>query len=119
VGGRIADHLLHAGAGAALPLAAALSSLAGLLQPFHQVVSDRLQLLHVGDVPLRAQQRVGGLARLAGVCGVGGKMGLEAGDLPAQLAPAQALVALDSGKLVRLVVDLGPLARAAFEEAGA
>jgi hypothetical protein len=89
VGGRIADHLLQAGASAALPLAAALGNLTGLLQPLYQLIPNLLQLRHVGDVAFGAEQRVGRLAGLPGLRGVGGELRLEAGDLAAQLAPAR------------------------------
>lgn len=95
----IGGHLLERRAGPALALAAALGGGTGALQPIDQVVADRLELGHVGDVALRAKQRMGGLAGLSRVARIGGELGLQPRDLAAQLPPAEPLVSLDVGHL--------------------
>jgi hypothetical protein len=99
VSGGVGRHLLEPRAGAALTLAASLRRRPRSVEPLDQVVADLLELGHVRDVALRAKQWMGGLARLAGVAGVGGQLRLETGDLAAELLPADALVGDDLGQV--------------------
>jgi hypothetical protein len=103
VGVGIADHPLPLRPRAALTLTAPLRRLARRLQPLHQLVANRLELAHAGDVGLGAQKRMR-LALWAGLR-VGGELRLEAADLAPQLAPGGRFVggAADVGKA-------GPLA---------
>jgi hypothetical protein len=99
VRGGVRGHLLEPGAGAALAVAAAGRGNAGPLQTLDQVVANLLELRHVGHMPLRPQQRMGWLAGLSRVGGIGGELGLELGDLAAKLPAPQPLVAANLGKL--------------------
>jgi hypothetical protein len=107
----IAGHLLERRAGAALALAAAFGRGTGAAQPLDQVVADRLELGHVGDMSLRAKQRMGGLTRLSRVGRIGGELGLQPRDLAAKLTAPESLGALDVGHLgVRRRGGLAPVA---------
>jgi hypothetical protein len=108
VGGRLVSHPLPPGASLELALAATVGRLASALQALHQLVARALELGHVGNVPLGAKERVGGLARLPRLR-VGGELGLEAGDLAPQLPPAEPLVAVDLRDRVPRHVETEPI----------
>ncbi len=96
----VADDLLATRVGSSLALALALGLAAGVLEAFHQLVAGRRELGKVGDAA-RGQKRWMGMA-LRSRLGVGGQLGLQAGDLAAKLPASRCLVGLDA--------DIGRLA---------
>jgi hypothetical protein len=95
----IGSHLLESRARATLAIGPACGGRTGAVQALDEVIPDLLQLGHVGDVPRGAQEGMRGFAGLSRVGGIGGELCLEVRDLPAQLLPAEPLVAFDGRHL--------------------
>jgi hypothetical protein len=95
----VGSHLLEPGARATLAIGPTRGGRTGAVEALDQVVTDLLQLGHVWDVPLGAEEGMGGLAGLSRVGGIGGELCLEVRDLAAQLLPPEPLIALDGRHL--------------------
>jgi hypothetical protein len=94
VRGGVLDHRIVLAASGALLVAAFGDVPANPPQPVDELIADHLELADVGDLRGRPGERLRdrlGDPGFGGVFGIGGKLGLEAGDLVAQGATGSAL----------------------------
>jgi hypothetical protein len=95
VRGWVGRHLLESPAGAALAVGPAGRGRPSAVETLDQIVADLLQLGHVRDVSLGAEEGMRRLAGLPRVGGIRGELRLEVGDLAAKLLAPEPLVGLD------------------------